>query len=120
MGVFPEPHADGPLLAVAACENGCSQPLSVPCGIIGRRIDRFDVYLGGSATRIGRRLLRVTSPADLAEQLEWIAERFVTANPPLIADPETPANQPTPLPRAISWLESELGKLNFPWPVPND
>jgi sulfite reductase (ferredoxin) len=112
-----ETAARAPLMALAGCENGCSHPLSVPLGLIARDRERLDVYLGGDGRRLGKRALQASEPQQLVAQLRWLADRFA---PAASRDRRAAGTTERPLDYALAWLESEAGRLNFPWPLPAD
>ena len=69
-----------PVIRMTGCPNGCARPYSAEVGLVGRGINSYALYLGGS--HLGLRLARVYAdnlPFDgIVPTLEAILERFKT------------------------------------------
>ena len=67
-----------PVIRMTGCPNGCARPYSAEVGLVGRGINSYALYLGGS--HLGLRLARVYAdnlPFDgIVPQLEVILERY--------------------------------------------
>ena len=69
-----------PVIRMTGCPNGCARPYSAEVGLVGRGINSYALYLGGS--HLGLRLARVYADnlpfEEIVPQLEAILERFKT------------------------------------------
>ena len=67
-----------PVIRMTGCPNGCARPYSAEVGLVGRGINSYALYLGGS--HLGLRLARVYADNlqfdQIVPQLELILERF--------------------------------------------
>jgi len=54
------------------CPNGCARPYTAEIGLVGRRVGRYDIHLGGTAdgTRLGQPVFEMVPVADIASTLE--------------------------------------------------
>jgi sulfite reductase (ferredoxin) len=69
---------------VTGCPNACARPSLAEIGIIGVSLDRYNVYLGGSAasTRLNQLYAEKTSLADIPGLLRPLFDEFRTSRRP--------------------------------------
>jgi sulfite reductase (ferredoxin) len=67
---------DGPIpyMRMTGCPNGCARPYSAEVGLVGRSLNSYTIYLGGShlGTRLGQVYLDHVKREDVADKLEPI------------------------------------------------
>lgn len=56
---------------ITGCPNGCARPYTAEIGLVGRRVGRYDIHLGGTAdgTRLGEPVFEMVAVADIAATL---------------------------------------------------
>ncbi|MDX2006103.1 MAG: NADPH-dependent assimilatory sulfite reductase hemoprotein subunit [Meiothermus sp.] len=72
--------ADGPAphVRMTGCPNGCARPYSAEVGLVGRSLNSYTVYLGGSrlGTRLGEVFLDNVKREEIAARLEPVLAAF--------------------------------------------
>jgi sulfite reductase (ferredoxin) len=73
---------DGPIphVRMTGCPNGCARPYSAEVGLVGRSLNSYTIYLGGShlGTRLGRVYLDNVKREDVPSRLEPILAAYKT------------------------------------------
>ncbi|WP_026234792.1 NADPH-dependent assimilatory sulfite reductase hemoprotein subunit [Calidithermus timidus] len=71
---------DGPIphVRMTGCPNGCARPYSAEVGLVGRSLNSYTVYLGGSplGTRLGQLYLDNVGREEIARRLEPVLEAY--------------------------------------------
>lgn len=71
---------DGPVphVRMTGCPNGCARPYSAEVGLVGRSLNSYTVYLGGShlGTRLGQVYLDNVKREEIARRLEPLLEAY--------------------------------------------
>ncbi|MER3483717.1 MAG: NADPH-dependent assimilatory sulfite reductase hemoprotein subunit [Meiothermus sp.] len=74
---------DGPVphVRMTGCPNGCARPYSAEIGLVGRSLNSYTVYLGGSplGTRLGRVYLDNIKREDIVPRLEPVLAYYKEA-----------------------------------------
>ena len=63
---------------ITGCPNGCARPYTAEIGLVGRRVGRYDIHLGGAAdgTRLGEPVFEMVPAAEIASTLEPLFEKW--------------------------------------------
>ena len=73
---------DGPVphIRMTGCPNGCARPYSAEVGLVGRSLNSYTIYLGGShlGTRLGKVYLDNIKREDVPRRLEPILAAYKT------------------------------------------
>jgi sulfite reductase (ferredoxin) len=73
---------DGPIphIRMTGCPNGCARPYSAEVGLVGRSLNSYTIYLGGShlGTRLGQVYLDNVKREDVSGRLEPILAAYKT------------------------------------------
>lgn len=71
---------DGPVphVRMTGCPNGCARPYSAEVGLVGRSLNSYTLYLGGSplGTRLGQVYLDNVKREEIARRLEPLLEAY--------------------------------------------
>ncbi|PZA07688.1 NADPH-dependent assimilatory sulfite reductase hemoprotein subunit [Meiothermus sp. Pnk-1] len=71
---------DGPIphVRMTGCPNGCARPYSAEVGLVGRSLNSYTLYLGGSplGTRLGEVYLDNVGREEIAARLEPVLEAY--------------------------------------------
>lgn len=71
---------DGPVphIRMTGCPNGCARPYSAEVGLVGRSLNSYTLYLGGSplGTRLGQVYLDNVRREEIAAKLEPLLEAY--------------------------------------------
>ncbi len=69
---------------MTGCPNGCARPYTAEVGLVGRSLDSYSIYLGGSplGTRVGQLYRDNVKRGAIAAVLEPLFQRFRTEGQP--------------------------------------
>ncbi|WP_027882618.1 NADPH-dependent assimilatory sulfite reductase hemoprotein subunit [Meiothermus rufus] len=73
-----------PHVRMTGCPNGCARPYTAEVGLVGRSLDSYSIYLGGSplGTRLGRLYRDNVKRGAIVAVLEPLFQRFRTEGQP--------------------------------------
>lgn len=65
-------------LRMTGCPNGCTRPYVAEVGIVGKAVDRYSLFLGGSVagTRLAFKFREMLRPAELLQTLSTLLRAF--------------------------------------------
>ena len=66
------------ILRVTGCPNGCGRAMLAEIGLVGKALDRYNLYLGGNreGTRIPRQYRENISSAEILKEIDALLGRW--------------------------------------------
>jgi sulfite reductase (ferredoxin) len=71
-------------IRMTGCPNGCARPYVADIGLVGRTLNKYNIYLGGNleGTRMNKLYRELVASADLAQEIEVVLRSYIAQRQP--------------------------------------